>query len=148
MSTYNLPLTYPPKIEPVKRRECHQTIRKLNQSKPKNIGDDIRFHTWAGKPYYSKWDWRSDLWPLNEVLRIAYNPFPLNQGWYWAELVNYQDSGVYLHRAVQKITPLELLGLAQMDYITPPESMTDLFLKMHPEMKNSYVGFEVLRWPA
>jgi hypothetical protein len=139
----NLPLTYGPKIGPVKAGECQQSIRKLNQERPKTLEDKLKFHTWAGTPYRSKWDWRSPLLDIEELLRIMYDPF---KGWYWASLKECNNSGVFFHHAESKITDLQLIGLAQMDYIEPVESFTEVFLKMHPEMKYSCTGFEVLRW--
>lgn len=60
-------LTYRPKIEAVFNGECRQTIRLIPKDKdhpgapslPKiKVGDTILFHTWAGRPYRSKWDRR------------------------------------------------------------------------------------------
>ena len=58
MTTHILSLTYAPKIPLVKSGECCQTIRLHNPDKPKKVGDKLILHTWAGKPYRSKWDWR------------------------------------------------------------------------------------------
>lgn len=48
---WNIPLTYEPKIEPVRRGECTQTIRMGRKFK---AGDLVRFYRWTGKPYRSK----------------------------------------------------------------------------------------------
>lgn len=140
-----MPLSYAPKILPVKVGECFQSIRKLNQDMPKIIVDRVRFHTWADKPYRSKWDWLSPPLNIDDILRIMHDPF---SGWYWASLVDYQGSGIFYHRAESKITDLELLGLAQMDFIRPPETLTDVIMGMHPEMRYGCIGFEVIRWDS
>ena len=63
-------LTYRPKIEAVFNGTCNQTIRIIPKDKdhpevagvPKiKVGDSILFHTWAGRPYFSKWDRRLDV---------------------------------------------------------------------------------------
>jgi hypothetical protein len=63
MRKWKLPLTYVPKIEPVSKGECTQTIRTLKVSKSKKapgafirkeVGDLIRFYVWQGRPYWSK----------------------------------------------------------------------------------------------
>lgn len=51
MKKWNMPLTYQPKIEPVKAGTCTQTIRIGNKF---HEGDLIRFYVWEGKPYRSK----------------------------------------------------------------------------------------------
>ena len=58
MTTHILSLTYAPKIPLVKSGECTQTIRLHNPDRPKKVGDKLILHTWAGKPYRTKWDWR------------------------------------------------------------------------------------------
>ncbi len=58
MTTHILSMTYGPKIEAIKRGEIARTIRRYNPKKPKKVGDGLLIHTWAGKPYRSKWDWR------------------------------------------------------------------------------------------
>ena len=58
MTTHILSLTYAPKIPLVKSGECTQTIRLHNPNRLKKVGDKLILHTWEGKPYRSKWDWR------------------------------------------------------------------------------------------
>ena len=52
MTTHNVPVTYKPKIEPVRNGSCTQTIRTLKK-RPKRVGDILRIYTWTGKPYRS-----------------------------------------------------------------------------------------------
>ena len=55
MKKYVKSITYEPKIEAVKNGMCIQTIRKGHKV---DVGDEILFHGWKGRPYRSKWNWR------------------------------------------------------------------------------------------
>ena len=69
---YNLPLTYTPKLTPVKTKQCRQTIRLGNKKK---VGDYVRFFTWAGRPYHSRWVWvLEEYQELTEVIDIKIYP--------------------------------------------------------------------------
>jgi hypothetical protein len=61
MRKHVLPLTYPPKIPAVLKGECTQSIREGQRF---SIGDLIMFHGWEGKPYRSKWSFRTPYWPI------------------------------------------------------------------------------------
>jgi len=76
MTTHILSMTYGPKIEAVKRGEVARTIRRYNPKKPKKVGDGLLIHTWAGKPYRSKWDWRM----ATEVIDKTILYFPMRWG--------------------------------------------------------------------
>lgn len=68
MRKWRLPLTYPPKIEPVLLGTCRQTIRPGSKKK---VGDLIRFYVWSGKPYRSKQINLTEYKPLKEVHNIV-----------------------------------------------------------------------------
>ena len=52
-------LTYEPKVGPVIRGDCSQTMRPLKEGFQPRPGDEICFHGWEGKPYRSSWSrWR------------------------------------------------------------------------------------------
>ena len=71
MRKWNLPITYEPKIQPVIAGTCRQTIRAVKEgSWKKEVGDLIRFYTWAGKPYHSKRTTITEYVPLIEVLSV------------------------------------------------------------------------------
>lgn len=84
---YNLPLTYPPKLTPVKNKQCRQTIRLGNKKK---VGDYVRFFTWSGKPYRSKRVWVMEeyqplvmvrniiILPSGIIMTVVNNDFPVN----------------------------------------------------------------------
>lgn len=54
MTIHNMALTYKPKIDPVRRNVCRQTIQTM-RNKPIVPGDIIKFHGWMGRPYDSPW---------------------------------------------------------------------------------------------
>lgn len=71
MRKFNLPITYEPKIQPVIAGTCRQTIRAVKAgSWKKEVGDLIRFYTWAGKPYHSKRTTITEYTLLIEVLSV------------------------------------------------------------------------------
>lgn len=64
MKKYNIPLTYEPKIPKVLSGECTQTIRIGRKFQ---VGDLISFHGWEGKPYRSKWSFRTPYYEINQI---------------------------------------------------------------------------------
>jgi len=71
MKKWNLPLTYAPKIPKVLDGTCTQTIRIGRKF---SIGDLVSFHGWEGKPYRSKWSFRTPYWELIWVGDITAYP--------------------------------------------------------------------------
>ena len=88
---WNLPLTYQPKIKPVKRGECTQTIRIGRKF---SVGDLIRFYVWDGKPYRSKRHTITEYMPLVDVQNCIIQPHCIDEMkfrgeygvWFWDEL--------------------------------------------------------------
>jgi len=72
MTKHILPLTYEPKIPDVLEGKCTQTIRPISYTKPKNKGDLVMFHGWSGKPYVSKWSFRTPYWKITESIDIHF----------------------------------------------------------------------------
>jgi len=60
--------TYEPKIQAVLDGVCRQTIRPIRKKEVK-IGQVICFHGWAGRPYWSEWNWRR-YFKITEVMQI------------------------------------------------------------------------------
>jgi hypothetical protein len=60
-----LPLTYAPKIPGVLNGTIRQTIRK---GRKLQVGDLIASHGWEGKPYRSKWSFRTGYFELTQVI--------------------------------------------------------------------------------
>lgn len=82
---WNLPLTYEPKIEPVKNGTCTQTIRTGRKFK---VGDLVRFYVWKGKPYRSKRKTITEYMPLVEVIGVyigncTFGYVSAGCGYYW-----------------------------------------------------------------
>lgn len=77
-----LPLTYPPKVGPVREGKYTQTIRPGRKFR---IGDLVMFHGWEGKPYRSKWSFRTVTpdecarWS-REILRTCEDVAVIDQG--------------------------------------------------------------------
>lgn len=67
MKKYNLPLTYAPKIPKVLDGRCTQTIRAGRKFK---VGDMVSFHGWEGRPYRSKWSFRTPYFEIHTVWDI------------------------------------------------------------------------------
>jgi hypothetical protein len=66
-----LPLTYQPKIPGVIAEQIRQTIRPGSKYAEGNL---ISFHGWEGKPYRSKWSFRTRYFELLEVIDIGIYP--------------------------------------------------------------------------
>lgn len=100
-----LPLTYIPKIDGVLAGDIRQTIREGWHHRP---GQIIRFHGWQGTPYRSPWSFRTDEFPLIDVINLTV----------------FED-GIEFHipgcPGDGLISPWEKLGwLAALDGILPP----------------------------
>lgn len=62
-----LPLTYEPKVQGVIDGEIRQTIRGWWK---RHVGDLVAFHGWEGRPYRSKWSFRTEYYELIDVIDI------------------------------------------------------------------------------
>jgi hypothetical protein len=128
---WNLPLTYSPKINPVKRGECHQTIRPGTK---KRVGDLVRFYVWMGRPYHSKRETIAEYAPLTEVWEIDITPLGINF---------YNFDGRF-----EKFESWELLDwLAARDGIVPPtgETLRDVLMSKN-KIPEAGVEAQILRW--
>lgn len=64
---HNISLTYEPKVDAVRDGRCTQTIRTGHKF---SEGDLVRFHGWEGRPYRSKWAWRTPYFRVVDVLNV------------------------------------------------------------------------------
>lgn len=93
---WNIPLTYPPKIEPVRQGTIRQTIRT---GRKYSVGDLIRFYTWEGKPYRGKRTTITEYAPITNVKNCRISDQGIDdllwQGefglWDWEELDSLAD---------------------------------------------------------
>jgi len=140
MTTHILSLTYAPKIPLVKSGECCQTIRLQNPDKPKKVGDKLILHTWAGKPYRSKWDWRLDT-EISELILLDWGRSiegtrtSIHNGEFWesyepvssaqlAEIARLDGIKAYwidLAEALRKLNGLKTIELTEWDIIRWPK---------------------------
>ncbi|MDI6720480.1 MAG: hypothetical protein QMD46_12790 [Methanomicrobiales archaeon] len=125
MRKWNIPLTYAPKIAGVLAGSIRQTIRTGRKFSP---GDLVSFHGWEGKPYRSKWSFRTPYAPLKDVIPIT-----------------IRADGVETPLGFR---PWHLLdGIARLDGIEPPtgESLRDVLLGMHTVPADG-IEAQILRW--
>jgi hypothetical protein len=127
---WNLPLTYAPKIPGVIDGTIRQTIRVGRKFR---VGDLVSFHGWEGRPYRSKWSFRTPYFTLTmaRAIRIVPGgivvpPRPLHGEYYaWRALDD----------------------LAARDGIEPPtgEALRDVLLGMH-KIPADGIEAQILRW--
>lgn len=128
---WNVPLTYPPKIEPVKAGTCTQTIRT---GRKYAVGDLIRFYVWGGRPYHSKRETITEYMSLVDVKNCIIRSHCIDdlhfQGefgmWFWDEL----DT------------------LAELDGIVPPtgEALRDVLVQKNGRIPAEGIEAQVIRW--
>ncbi|MFA4972418.1 MAG: hypothetical protein WC683_07375 [bacterium] len=125
--TRYLPLTYAPKIPKVLAGECTQTIRPGHG---KLVGEFIAFHGWEGKPYRSKWSFRTPYWRLTEVIDIEV---------FW-DGIACDDHGLQPW--------CELDDLARRDGIDPPTGagLKAVFKQMYGRLGCCGFDMQILRW--
>jgi len=129
MKHFNVPLTYAPKIDPVRNGTCRQTIRKGNKY---SVGDLIRFYTWSGKPYRSKRTTITEYAPITFVENIIIKP--------WGFLKR-DGAGGYGRWC-------NMDGLAEMDGIVPPTGieLRNVLQGKNGEFPQDGVAAQIVRW--
>lgn len=138
MTTHILALTYLPKIEAVRSGLCCQTIRRYNPMRPKRPGDKLILHTWAGRPYRSKWDWR-----LETTISSAYlMEFPPSES---------DEPVMLLAGEGCTWTPLDdfdLMHIASMDCIERPsaDSLCQTLRELNNMQTLADTEWEIIRW--
>jgi hypothetical protein len=139
--TWVKPLTYKPKIIPCRAREIEQTIRPHWKVRP---GDKILFHSWTGKPYYSKWGWRAkvDVIEAHPIL-VSLAGF---QHYQYELTPEASEKGFWMLVKTPWDSDQGNI-LAAKDGIDPPtgKALGELLCKMHG-IKNEWAKFQVIRW--
>ncbi len=122
---WNLPLTYEPKIPGVLDGTIRQTVRPGRKFSP---DDQVAFHGWEGKPYRSKWSFRTPYHQLQRVFPVTIYPNGMEI------LGNYRE----WH---------ELDAIAIADGINPPTgaALGDLFNAMYKIPQEGIEG-QIIRW--
>ena len=130
-----LPLTYEPKIPDVLSGKCTQTIRPISYTKAKKVNDLVMFHGWSGKPYRSKWSFRTPYWRITKVFDVRFN---------------YENNGAILRKAGSDdyffdLSVDEMNTIAILDGFENIKEMITEFYGMYGE--NIYeMIFTVIRW--
>ena len=126
-----LPLTYEPKIPDVISGKCTQTIRPMSNKKEKSKGDFVMFHGWAGKPYRSKWSFRTPYWELTEVITVD---------------IREHAMGYYEGNTLMGINTEIINSVAMADGFIDYEHMYNQFVKMYGKRFLENNKFQVLQW--
>ena len=143
--THILSMTYGPKIAAIKRGELARTIRRYNPKKPKKVGDELLIHTWAGKPYRSKWDWRLRA----HVIDKTFLHFPMR--WMAYPELLFEGANDYV-----KVDDIGLANIALLDGIpsqaTPSltaELLCRTLMELNGLLELGLMGttWEIIDWP-
>lgn len=126
---FNLPLTYAPKIAGVQDGTIRQTIRTGRKFA---VGDLVSFHGWSGRPYFSKWSFRTPYFPLVEVLDIFIEPGGLRRE----------------GQSVVKWTEPIMDSIARMDGIVPPTgaALAAVLTGLNKIPDGQGVEAQIIRW--
>ena len=139
MTTHILSLTYAPKIPLVKSGECTQTIRLHNPDRPKKVGDKLILHTWAGRSYFSKWDWRLET-KISEVILLD-----------WGRSIEDAQTSIHNGEFWESYEPVSLAQLAEiarLDGIKPYwMELAEILMKLNGLKKIELTEWDIIRWP-
>lgn len=143
MRKHILPLTYAPKIPAVLDGRCRQTIRAGRKFKK---GDLVMFHGWEGRPYHSKWSFRTPYWKIHTVWDIIV----WKEGILFPEMKDHSDYSPEMFREWECLD-----WLAFLDGITPAtgEELGRVILEMNELVPttNNLLGeleMQVIRWTS
>ena len=130
-----LPLTYKPKIQDVLDGKITQTIRPISYTKPKNVGDLVMFHGWSGKPYGSKWSFRTSYWEIITSFDIHFE----------------KHDGNIIIRKADRYFNFHTLSKKEMDLIAVLDgfkNIDDMFAEFYRMYGNEVydIMFSVIRW--
>lgn len=133
MKKHNLSLTYAPKIAGVRAGTIRQTIRTGRKF---SVGDLVSFHGWEGKPYRSRWSFRTPYAPLTAVKDITIHPI----------------EGIVVHRPQGVVVVCPWGGraaatLATLDGIDPPtgKALRAVLLGLNP-IPDAGAEAQIIRW--
>ena len=122
-----LPLTYAPKIPAVLDGRCTQTIRPGRKFRARDL---IMFHGWEGRPYHSKWSFRTPYWELHMAWPILILPDGFVSG---GDLYKWPGQAC--------------TGLSERDGIDPPtgQELGRVLLSMH-KIPPEGLEAQIIRW--
>ena len=131
MRKWNLPLTYAPKIQGVINGTIRQTIRPGRKFATDDL---VAFHGWEGKPYRSKWSFRTPYYKLLCVFPAVIYPNGME--------IDFFGWGC------DDIFPWDCLdNVARADGIDPPtgEGLRDVFSSMY-RIPDTGKEAQIIRW--
>lgn len=125
--TFIRPLAYAPKIAGVLDGSIRQTIRIGRKF---SAGDHVLFHGWTGKPYRSKWSFRTPYFTLIAVIPVVICP-----------------DGILFEGNEEVRLWADLDELAALDGIDPPtgDELREVLMGMH-YVPDAGVEGQILRW--
>ena len=139
MTTHILSLTYAPKIPLVKSGEVTQTIRLHNPDRPKKVGDKLILHTWEGKPYRSKWDWRLET-KISEVILLD-----------WGRSIEDAQTSIHNGEFWESYEPVSLAQLAEIARLDGIKAywmdLAETLMKLNGLKKIELTVWDIIRWP-
>jgi len=124
-----LPITYKPKEAGIRDGSIRQTFRKDWKFIP---GDEIGFYGWVGKPYRSKWSFKTEYFTVRSALPVVVSEDGIE--WYIASTPD---------EPVAFSTWDKLNDVAKLDGIDPPTgtALRDVLLS------NGVTGkSQIIRW--
>jgi hypothetical protein len=141
MRKHVLPLTYAPKIPAVLDGRCRQTIRAGRKFKK---GDLVMFHGWEGRPYRSKWSFRTPYYEIHTVWDIMV----------WRTGILFPEMKSHVDYSFEQFVTWPFLDwLAVLDGIVPAtgEELGRVILEMNELVptENNLLGeldMQVIRW--
>ena len=141
MRKHNIPLTYPPKVQAVREGKCTQTIRAGRKFK---VGDLVSFHGWEGRPYRSKWSFRTPYYEIHTVWDIMV----------WRTGILFPEMKDHFDYSPEMFSEWSLLDwLAVLDGIVPAtgEELGRVIIEMNELVptENNLLGeldMQVIRW--
>ena len=137
MTVHNMALTYKPKIDPVRRNECKQTIRTMRK-RPIVPGDIIKFHGWMDKAYKSPWTSRKAV-VVKEVIPIIVHEDGIAKP--------YVGTGPWISGPVCHWWDSYCDYLAKLDYIYPAtgEALRDVLFGLNG-VPNTPQEYQIIQW--
>ena len=128
---WNMALTYEPKIVGVLSGDVVQTIRVGRKFA---VGDVVSFHGWEGRPYHSKWSFRTPYVALVDVCDILMS----DAG------IEFQKSGAV---ELGVLVPWSNLDeLARCDGIVPPTGAALKAVLMSGVKSKKSIEAQIIRW--
>jgi hypothetical protein len=142
MTTHIMALTYEEKIEAVKAGTCRQSVRDFKPARPKFVGEELLLHTWAGKPYRSKWDWRLRT-PIVETFCIVKS---IPSGWLRLGFTNKEHT----NWCSSMMSSEQIDDVARRDCVVPSTGagLEAVLRKLNQMTRDQFLAhvWEVIRW--